>query len=412
MILINGLFIIQVFLVALLFKKSELIGLNIFFIIVFTLLLGLLALFAFVDIRKTRRRITINNLDFQVTIIVPVFNEERLIQNTLNKILGQKGYSGQWQIIVINDGSSDKSLSKIQDFSYTNPNTIELIDLIKNEGKKSALILGFNRAIHDVIITIDSDTILDEDSVVRLYNSLGKNYAAVCGYSKVLNKKDSILTRIQNFEYFISHELFKSFENRYDLIQCCPGCFTAYRKSSIEPIMDQFKESQIFSFPVDYGEDRYLTALLLSRGEKISYDRNAIVHTEVPVSLKAFVVQRKRWIKSWFVNTIFLFAQIRMFPMTYRCYLVLSFVFNILIISYLPLIVLHILTGNSLLLLYSLLIIFTYMLFELVTSKKVSVVMSILYLLLTIIIYSWLTLLALFNLKDRSWGRRPKMIDQ
>ncbi len=194
------------------------------------------------------------------------------------------------------------------------------------------------------------------------------------------------------------------------MVQCCPGCFSAYRKKDILSVIDEFNKSQIFGFPVDYAEDRFLTALLISKEKKIKYSRGAKAYTAVPSNLKSFVIQRKRWIKSWFINTIFLFRIFSKFPFLFKVYFLISFLFNILIVSYIPILLFHIRYGNSSLILYSLLIILLYTIFEFCLYKRLRLFMPIMYFLLNILIYSWLTLKAISSLRDNSWGVRSNAI--
>lgn len=112
-----------------------------------------------------------------ISVIVPAYNEEKKISHVLKSLVNSLLID---EIIVINDGSSDKTLSIIKKF-----NKVLLINLKKNYGKGYALVKGVQKAKGDIIIFIDADlTGLDDSHIKKFFDFLilGKN-RVVIGYS-------------------------------------------------------------------------------------------------------------------------------------------------------------------------------------------------------------------------------------
>jgi hyaluronan synthase len=341
-----------------------------------------------------------------ISIIVPVYNEELHIFSVLKSIQNSHYPTEKIELIVINDGSSDNSQNEIIRFSEQYKGEFTFINLKENRGKKNGLLKGFEIAKNEIIVTIDSDTFIEKDGIIHLIRKFEKEVSAVSGYTDVHNHDQNLITRIQWYEYFVSHHLFKAFESFYQSVLCCPGCFSAYRKESLNSIIDEFKSSSVYGFPIDYAEDRYLTALLLRNNHKVVYSSQARAHTIVPNSLKSFFIQRFRWIKSWFINSLFLVKTALHRPFVYSLYFYLSLIFNILIVSVPFLFVYLIFTDQVVIILSGLYVVLLYILFHLWKTKKLKLLLPILFFLFTISVYSWLLVAAVSKIKDSSWGKR------
>ena len=345
------------------------------------------------------------NLPF-ISLILPIYNEEKHIFDVLTSIIASNYPFEKIELILINDGSTDNTLAEIRRFTDHTNADVKLINFSQNSGKKAGLVAGFKIARNEVILTIDSDTFLLPDSIRKLVGTMDSSIDAICGHTLVKNEKINLLTRLQGYEYLLSHELFKSFEAGYNGVLCCPGCFSAFRKSALMEVIDEFERSVIFNYRVDYGEDRYLTALLLKNNKKVVYTGVAVAYTVVPETLSSFVIQRKRWIKSWFVNTLYLFGLARHKSFIYQVYFYLSFIFNLLIISSIPLFIYFALTLNWNFLLHGLYMVVLYIIFTLLNQGKIRLIMPLIFYVFTLGIYSWLVPLAIGNISDHRWGKR------
>lgn len=237
-----------------------------------------------------------------VSVIIPVKNEEKNIYNVLVKIW-ESGYTDEkLEIIIINDGSEDSTLVEIRKF-INNYRSIILINNKKSIGKRESLIKGIRVSKGEVIVFLDSDTFIKKNSLRKLVGGLKGKTVACCGETLVHNKYQNLLTRLQHYDFFISFNYFKSFENNFGYVTACPGCFSAYRRDILLEILPQWKPLNIFGSKLDYGEDRVLTYLLL-KNYSVAYCREAQAETIVPETLKSFFFQRMRWAKSWLVVSL------------------------------------------------------------------------------------------------------------
>ena len=129
---------------------------------------------------------------------------------------------------------------------------------------------------------MDADTKVFPSSLKHLVNCMHHDQMimGVCGETRIANKRQSWVTSIQVFEYFISHHLAKAFESVFGGVSCLPGCFSMFRLKSrkttgddwvpliIKPeIVKEYSQSQVTTLHQKnlllLGEDRFLTTILL-----------------------------------------------------------------------------------------------------------------------------------------------------
>ena len=139
-----------------------------------------------------------NQLD--ISIIVPIFNEEDSINELYNELSSSMPHNLDYEIIFINDGSQDDSSKKIQSIILRDKK-VKLIDSFINGGKSEALNLGFKKSFGNIIITIDGDLQDDPSEIKNLINQINSGLDMVTGWKK--DRKDPlskrILSKIFNF---------------------------------------------------------------------------------------------------------------------------------------------------------------------------------------------------------------------
>lgn len=111
----------------------------------------------------------------RISIIIPVYNAENYLRETLDSFICQT--FTDWQMILVNDGSSDKSLDIIKEYS-SKDSRISFIDKI-NEGTAKARAAGIDAATGKYILSFDSDDFLYPDALETLYNLAASNNADI-----------------------------------------------------------------------------------------------------------------------------------------------------------------------------------------------------------------------------------------
>ena len=121
----------------------------------------------------------------QISVVIPVFNEEESLPELINwisRVMQDHGFS--YEVILVNDGSSDGSWDKIQ-FLAEQSGNIKGINFTRNYGKSAALDAGFNKASGEVVITMDADLQDSPDEIPGLYQMIQEGgYDIVSGWKK------------------------------------------------------------------------------------------------------------------------------------------------------------------------------------------------------------------------------------
>lgn len=224
-----------------------------------------------------------------VSIIVPVFNEGKIIKQSILSLLNldYKNY----EIIIVNDGSSDdtkdiaESLVGYQQGRYDKIK-ISLINQ-PNLGKARALNAGIYYSKSEFVLCMDGDSQLVPESLkaaVRHFKD--PKIGAVAGNVKVLNR-NKFFTDLQALEYIEGLNMARSAQSYVRLVNIIPGPIGLFRRKAIE-------QAGYYSSDT-YAEDADLTLKLLAKDWKIYYEPKAVSYTEAPVTLQQLLKQRYRW---------------------------------------------------------------------------------------------------------------------
>ncbi|KAK5821121.1 glycosyltransferase family 2 protein [Linnemannia elongata] len=175
----------------------------------------------------------------------------------------------------------------------------------------------------EIVLMVDADTKVYPSSLRLLMNCMNNDplIMGLCGETKIANKRQSWVTAIQVFEYYISHHLGKGFESVFGGVTCLPGCFCMYRLKARKgddwvPIITKPEIVQEYSQNIVetlhqknlllLGEDRFLTTLMLRNfpNRKMMFMPQAICKTVVPDEFNVLLSQRRRWINSTIHNLL------------------------------------------------------------------------------------------------------------
>jgi hyaluronan synthase len=240
----------------------------------------------------------------ELSILIPVKNEEKFIFETIYKA-NNTGYPKEKiKLIVIDDGSDDATWNEILRAKKIFNNLVTDRNPIAC-GKLKTLLRCAENAPGEFYLLLDSDTLLEKNSIENaIAHFTSSEIGIVAGHTQVTNEKDNLLTRIQGYQYFIAHRLTKSFESAFGLVTCAPGCFSVYRASLFNKHKLNWSEKKFLGKNCVSGEDRALTNLIL-KNHPVVYADNAKAKTLVPNKLSIYLTQQKRWMRSWFRESLY-----------------------------------------------------------------------------------------------------------
>ncbi|WFU92092.1 chitooligosaccharide synthase NodC (plasmid) [Rhizobium sp. CC1099] len=240
-----------------------------------------------------------------VDVIVPCFNEDpRTLSECLASIANQE-YAGDVRVYVVDDGSRNRDAVAPVHTAYALDPMFTIILLPENVGKRKAQIAAIRRSSGDLVLNVDSDTILASDVIAKLVPKMqDPAVGAAMGQLTASNRSDTWLTRLIDMEYWLACNEERAAQARFGAVMCCCGPCAMYRRSALLSLLDQY-ESQFFrGKPSDFGEDRHLTILMLRAGFRTEYVPGAIAATVVPDRLGPYLRQQLRWARSTFRDTL------------------------------------------------------------------------------------------------------------
>ncbi len=238
-------------------------------------------------------------LEPRVAIVMPGFNEEAAIADSLESLLALEYPAAKLEIVAVNDGSTDNTLREMRKVAAGAGGRVHVIDLGHNQGKRAAMAAGIRATEADIIAFVDSDSVVEPDALRILVQGFAdERVGAICGHADVLNLHETWLTKMQAVRYFVAFKVVKAAESVFNAVTCCSGCFSAYRREAILPHLDWWEHQMFLGKESTFGDDRSLTNCVL-RTWKVRYESKAVSHTLVPTTFKQFMVQQLRWKRSW-----------------------------------------------------------------------------------------------------------------
>ena len=239
-----------------------------------------------------------------VAIVVPLFNEGEGIYRTVLSLLEQEYPAEKLEIVVVDDRSTDDSLAWARRAAEGRPQ-VRVIASPANQGKRKAINLGVRSTEAEIIVSVDSDVIVDRRAVRQLVaRFVSPRIAAVGGRTCVVNRYDNWLTKMIEVKFYFAQEWLKDLERSFRTVMCLSGCLTAYRRYvllELEPILES---RAICGVPIKYGEDRFLTRQIVKAGYQTVYTTAAYCETAAPRDLTAYFAQQLRWRRSNLVDLL------------------------------------------------------------------------------------------------------------
>lgn len=247
-----------------------------------------------------------------VTVIMPVFNEGKLVEEAIGSVAASRYPAGRLEIIVIDDGSTDDSWLHILKAAREAKHRVKVTTLrhLSNLGKRHALHLGFANASGDVFVTVDSDSVLHPDAIRNGVSAMVRDTRVGCvaGCVEVLNPRDSLITRFLKCSFSLSFKFVRAYQNEFRGVFCTPGALSFYRADYVRKVADEWLSQRFLGLACTTGEDRAMTNLFLRAGWLTAYQQNAKVFSKMPADFAGMCRMFLRWARSNIRETIFLFA--------------------------------------------------------------------------------------------------------
>ncbi|MFH1399632.1 MAG: glycosyltransferase family 2 protein [Candidatus Woesearchaeota archaeon] len=239
-------------------------------------------------LRPIKRRL--NRFPF-VTVVIPALNEEAHIENTTMSVLDLDYPKEKLQVIVVNDGSTDKTAQIVERLMITHKN-LRLINQ-RNQGKAVALNKGLAAAKGEFFVCMDADSVVERDALKTMLPCFEDQRVGLVLPLMKAQQPKNLMQRMQFVEYIINIFL-RKIMGFLDCIHVGPGPFSVYRKSVLQKL-GGYEEGNI-------TEDLEITLRLQKHGFRVVQVMDAIVYTETPSNLKAYYQQRNRWMKGGVIN--------------------------------------------------------------------------------------------------------------
>ena len=217
-----------------------------------------------------------------ITIVIPVYNEELSISTLYSEIAEiTSSYFDKYEIIFIDDGSTDSSFQIISNIASNDSNVIA-VSLNRNYGKSEVLNEGFKLAQYEYVSTLDADLQDDPSEIPKLVNKINEGWDCVSGWKK--DRKDPLSKTIPSF-----------FFNKFMSI------FMGLKLHDLNCGIKVYKKDAIKTLNIYGGLHRYIPLLLINDGYKV---------TECIVNHRPRIHGKTKYGKSRFLHGIFDFLTI------------------------------------------------------------------------------------------------------
>ena len=221
-----------------------------------------------------------------ITLLIAAFNEEATIAATLDYVL-RSDYPSDFEVVVVDDGSADRTPEIVAGYAKRDARVRLLA--VEHGGKASALTAALASVTSPLVATIDADTLLMRYSLRRAVARLlasPPDTVAVAGAVLVRNSRENLLTRAQEWDYFLGIASVKRGQALLQGTLVAQGAFSVYDTTALR---------LAGAWPNKIGEDIVLTWRMLCQGGRSVFEPTAVAFTAVPSNWRAFARQRRRW---------------------------------------------------------------------------------------------------------------------
>lgn len=234
------------------------------------------------------------------TVVVPAYNEGRQVLATLHSLAASDYPAAKLQLLAVDDGSRDDTWDWLCRAEQELPGRVRVFRLPRNRGKRHALHEGFRQATGEVLVTVDSDSVVEPGALRRLVSPFVRDprVGGVAGNVRVLNVHDGAIPAMLNVCFAFTFEFIRAGQSVVNSVLCTPGALAAYRRKVLEPVLPEWLRQTFLGSPANIGEDRAATNLILRQGYHVVFQSDAVAYTNVPCRYGHLCRMLIRWARS------------------------------------------------------------------------------------------------------------------
>lgn len=357
---------------------------------------------------RFQRRTMQKDYQPKVTLVVPIYREQPdLLRRCLTSVLMQT--YPFIDVIVSNDDSDDATRAIYEEFAQGRRNWRYLQD--GHQGKRATMKRAMDITSTELLILIDSDTILGQEAVQWIIQPFqNPRVGCATGNITVLNRGANILTWLTDMRYWLAFNFERAAQSALGVMSCVSGPLGCYRTSLIRQIKDEWLNQTFLGHHCTYGDDRDLTNRILSLGFQSVYVSEAIAETQAPAEFSTWLLQQLRWTRSFYREYLLNWRWFHKhnvwlaYDLTYQA--VFPFLLSVNIVILLWLIAFrnpaYFLLWFALILIFGLIRAF----FALIFTRRIEFLGFMLYSILYTFFLLPLKWVAIFSLDNTSWGTR------
>ena len=222
-----------------------------------------------------------------ISIIVPLKNEEKVIARLINALANLKYPEDKKEVILVDDASTDKTHEMCLKYSLDHPE-IKLLSRSKSTTKAAALNFAVSSAHGQIIATFDADSVPEPDVLLKAVKYFANPaVAGVQGRICSINAGQNMLTKFISYELAVQFELYMGGKDGLNLYVGLAGTCQFIRKDALEAVGGWNEDC--------LAEDTELSLRLIEKDHVIKYASDVRTWEESPFNLKGLLAQRARW---------------------------------------------------------------------------------------------------------------------
>ena len=225
-----------------------------------------------------------------VSIIVPVKDEEKVVRRLLDAFLNLDYPPEKKEIVIVEDGSIDKTAKICAEAAAQYPDQIRLVHQSVSNGKPSALNVALKHLRGEIVAVFDADSVVEPDVLVKAAEYFkDSSISAVQGRPYSINADENMLSKFISYEEAVRYETYIRGKDVLSLFVPLTGSCYFVRRSVLQKVGGWDGES--------LSEDMELSARLVEGGYRIKYGSDVRCWQENPATISQLFRQRLRWFR-------------------------------------------------------------------------------------------------------------------